>query len=112
MNVRHKWADVIIAIAEGIPVQFKTQNGSQFEDWNPIDWSPLSCYVMDNKWEWRIKPKEPVKRYKVAFAFFDGGHTIEHISNQYYSSIQEFIDVQKNIVWAVLLEPTMKEFEE
>jgi hypothetical protein len=112
MNVRHKWADVIIAMAEGKPVQRREVKTTTWYDYNAFDhYSPLEG---DETIEWQIKPKEPVKKYKVAFASFDGGHSIETISNSHYETVEEFKELHHSckIQWAVLLEPTMKEFEE
>lgn len=54
MGKRHKWADVIIAFAEGKKVQVR--DSLRGYDW--ITWESEVCpgfYVHD---EWRIKPEE------------------------------------------------------
>lgn len=57
MNKRHKWADVLIAIAEGRPVQCWSNCN---DDW-------LDCTVTENVnpltkpyHEWRVKPEKKI----------------------------------------------------
>lgn len=48
----HKWAEVLIAIANGIAVEFKTHHG----EWYPPEsreTNPITC----SHWEWRVKPQ-------------------------------------------------------
>ena len=54
MAERHKWADVIIAIAEGRAVQFVSRQTGVFIDYEPtVHTSPM----MGIDVEWRIKPR-------------------------------------------------------
>jgi hypothetical protein len=54
---RHKWADVLIAIAEGREVEYSYDFG---DNWNDAgDKNPIA----HDGYEWRVKPV-PVKRYE------------------------------------------------
>ena len=60
-NKRHVHADLIIAWANGAEIQAK--QGDDWRDWvNPIT-SPTWC----PHYEYRVKPKPPVKKYLWAF---------------------------------------------
>lgn len=57
MGERHKWAEVIIAYAEGKAIQFNDLNGN-WHDWK----HPYFPRFEDG--DWRIKPAEPVVRWQ------------------------------------------------
>lgn len=63
MTQRHKFADVLIAIAEGKTVQFNSLiYKDEWHDYVPDveRFSPLYC---ENDYEWRVKPE--VKKIKI-----------------------------------------------
>lgn len=76
---RHPYADVLHELAEGADIEVKLDGF----------WTDYNCsreYI--DKWEFRIKPSEPVYEYKVRINFKDG--LCEHTSR--YFTKQEFED--------------------
>lgn len=61
MTQRHKHADILIAIAEGKTVQYKTLISGEWVDYSSEGFSPLFCA---DEYEWRVKPE--VKKIKIA----------------------------------------------
>lgn len=99
----HKHKEWIIAWANGAEIEYKYR----YED----KWRMASTPNWDSTLEYRIKPKEMVKRYKIAYK-----NPISedlNFSLFYYKSVEDFLSQGNRVVeWAVKLEPTMKEFEE
>jgi len=58
MSERHKWADVIIAFAEGKELQCAFR-GSEWRDWKftPHE-TPFAPWHCQCEYEWRIKPEK------------------------------------------------------
>jgi len=67
MTERHKHADVLIAIAEGMAVQFYQDNLGWIDYEVGYTLSPISS--QGQSWKWRVKPepKPDVVMYGVAF---------------------------------------------
>src|SRR5574343_1471187 len=63
---KHKWYDVIVAWANGEKIQVRATNSTYtnntFEDFV----STSSPDFNGMEWEWRVKPKTIVKRYRMA----------------------------------------------
>ena len=57
IEMKHPMRDILIAIAEGKPVQYFLH-----DEW--IDFDPNNSFIIapSLKNEWRVKPKEKVKR--------------------------------------------------
>lgn len=62
MCERHKWADVAIAFAEGKVIQRQNYETGEWVVWNLKGFPPF--YEGEN---WRVKPADPVVRYKWAY---------------------------------------------
>ena len=68
----HVHADILRAIAEGIPVQAYYHNSSE-NGWRDIDTNlPFSIFLSGNV-EYRIKPKPKVKKWRWVCEATDGG---------------------------------------
>lgn len=61
MNTKHKYYEVIVAWAEGKQVQFKIKPKGRW-----IDWITDMIPSFNEGFEYRIKPSEPVVRWKWA----------------------------------------------
>jgi len=61
MGTPHKWADVIKAMVDGIPVQLKSHPDKEWTDWEQPYVTPFNV----PEYEWRIKPdpKPDVEMY-------------------------------------------------
>ena len=59
--MKHKYATLLTAIGQGMPVQFQDAGGWHDADFNDLeDFNPLS----NPDWNWRVKPAEPVREGK------------------------------------------------
>ena len=61
--MKHKWAEVIKAWADGDEIQYRVEGTDDWEDWNDFEELPLFESISN---EWRIKGKEVVM-YKWAY---------------------------------------------
>lgn len=64
---KHKYYDVILAWANGEKVQCK-YNGklNEYCAYAWIDYDISNCPSFDTQYEWRIKPKTQLRRYRMA----------------------------------------------
>lgn len=84
MSERHKYADVIIAWANGEKIQGKLKTDSVWEDW-PYAAATLvdqPCFY-SSRYEWRIAPKTKVVWYNLY---------LRSPGDLYFNSRQEAID--------------------
>lgn len=87
MNYKeHRHAEFLRAMADGKPLEFRLHGAT---DWKPYFISETDVRIWGNNYEYRVKPKEPVKkwrwvaidpRYKNSYLVTDG----------YYSSLEEY----------------------
>lgn len=108
-NNRHKWADVLIAIAEGREVQWN-YNGQKWEDFNPSRHNAPSLQHPFGEIQWRVKPKI-VRKYCYAYEAKNG---LRNVTPPHYLNDDDFIDrnyVDK-IVWFQRLDNSCVETEE
>jgi hypothetical protein len=57
----HKYAEVLRAIAEGKPVQYKWDFDSDWCDFDPIN---HKFHMGGGRLTWRVKPKEKVRKWR------------------------------------------------
>lgn len=76
MNTKHRWYDVIVAWAGGENIQF---NDIRFEQ----EWSTLEKYndpfFNDDNFEWRIKPKTVIKKYRMALVSASKFNSVKNV---------------------------------
>ena len=105
--MKHPCYDVLIAIAEGKPVQYFLH-----DEW--IDFDPNNSFIISPrlKNEWRVKPKEKVKKYRWVIRDYRNKVTLK-VTDQYYASIAECNAQNMHSVWAAVepIESTMIEVE-
>jgi hypothetical protein len=54
----HRLAHILVAIANGKPVQFRfAPSKARWLDWNPDSMNNLNPLTSNDYWEWRIKPE-------------------------------------------------------
>lgn len=76
MNTKHRWYDVIVALANGEKIQNRAQNINQeWEDFSlgVSEIQSFNCEVL----EWRVKPKTITKRYRMALVNMYGGIVVK-----------------------------------
>ena len=80
MTTPHKCAEVLRAIADGKPVQFRLTNSFD-KEWEDLDTSASFSILQGLAVEYRIKPKPKVKKYR--WVFSDSCSGLE-ISSEHY----------------------------
>jgi len=70
MNTKHRWYDVIVAWANGEKIQFRRDNGEEWETYTP-DFNAVPAF--NCRYIWRIKPKTTTKKYRMALVNRYGG---------------------------------------
>lgn len=105
--MKHPLHDILIAIAEGKPVQY-------FVDDTWIDLNPNDPFHINPQCSisWRIKPKEKVKKYRWVLQGIQDKHILR-VSDKYYANTAEFNAMNMNMMWIAVepIECTMIEVE-
>ena len=77
----HKHADILRAIAEGIPVQAHYHSSPE-KGWQDIDTNLAFSIFLSGDVEYRIKPKPKVKKWRWVYEAMDGGLKVSEIHYQ------------------------------
>lgn len=105
--MKHPLHDILIAIAEGKPVQYFMNN-----TW--IDLNPNNQFHINPQCSasWRIKPKEKVKKYRWVINDYRNENTLK-VTDHYYANLAEFNAQNMHGVWVAVepIESTMIEVE-
>ena len=105
--MKHPLHDILIAIAEGKPVQY-------FLNYQWIDLDPDTSFVINPKVSttWRIKPKEKVKKYRWVLQDIRDKHILK-VSDKLYESRVDFNVNNMNSMFIAVepIESTMIEVE-
>lgn len=102
----HPQADILRAIADGVPVQFQRKGNLLWEDLAPN-------FFFLGRWEdtnWRIKPKPKVKVWRWMFVSNDGTGTVR-VTRDHYTE-ERVVVACKGCMVLNQIESTMKEIEE
>lgn len=106
---RHIHADLIIAWANGAEIQ--TRSGGDWRDW----FNPNASPTWSPNYEYRVKPKPPVKKYQWAYKRKDNG--IPKATSLYYKDKSELLEKNFDVVmtqsqfeWIEEIEASCKEF--
>jgi|SRR6185369_2838603 len=103
-NKRHKHADLIIAWANGAEIETKT---------GLSEWSRVVSPAWSLDQDYRIKPKPPVKKYRVVF--HKKGTFSPQVTEGYYESVGDYLHTYNktldNYHWIQIVESSMKEFQ-
>ncbi len=106
MTTEHKMSHVLRAIAEGVAVQFKPPSYLG-DEWKDLDVS--GHFSIMNGWEYRIKPKPKVKKWKWVFEDKTRGLIVTGL---HYQSSFEFEKINPGMRAVIHIPETMIEVEE
>ena len=106
--MKHPQHDILIAIANGVPMEFKPAPTVKPNEW--LTYNPNQGFTMGTDPSlWRIKPKEKVKKYQVLWAPINGGGAA--VTVDYHTSLLEFSNKYPGAIPIQLIESTMEEFD-
>ena len=102
----HPQADILRAIADGVPVQFLPPNSRLW-----IDLPPSAFFDMNfSGASWRIKPKPKVKAWRWMFLSNDGTGTVR-VTQAHYTE-ERVVTAMSDYMVLNRVESTMKEIAE
>ena len=98
----HVHHDALIAYAKGAQIQLESVD-------TPGEWYTMTNPVFAIDRKYRVKPKEKIKKYQVAYQYYTG---VSRISCQHYKSVEDFHKYVGGVAGAAILLPwTLLEVE-